>query len=86
MRKIVAIGGGENGRILEDGTYADYETEIMDREIIRLTGKEKPNFLFLAHSQSSSLESTAGQASACRGESAHRGRKPCDSRGDRCVT
>ncbi len=56
MRKIVAIGGGENGRILEDGTYADYETEIMDREIIRLTGKEKPNFLFLAHSQSSSLE------------------------------
>lgn len=56
MRKIVAIGGGENGRILDDGTAMPYETERMDREIIRLTGKEKPNFLFLAHSQSSSLE------------------------------
>lgn len=24
---IVAIGGGENGRILEDGSYSLYETE-----------------------------------------------------------
>ncbi len=48
-KKIVAIAGGENGRILEDGTYAPYETEIMDKEIIKITGKKTPNFLFLAH-------------------------------------
>lgn len=50
-RKIVAIGGGGNGRIREDGTQAPYETEPMDEEIIKLTGKDKPNFLLLAHSQ-----------------------------------
>lgn len=50
-RKIVAIGGGGNGRLREDGTYAPYETGPMDIERIKLTGKEKPNFLFLAHSQ-----------------------------------
>ena len=55
-KKIVAIGGGENGRIMEDGNYAPYETETIDKEIIRLTKKEKPNFLFLAHSQSASIE------------------------------
>lgn len=55
-RKIVAIGGGENGRPLEDGSFALYETKPMDKEIIRLTGKEKPNFLFIVHSQASSLE------------------------------
>ena len=52
-KKIIAIGGGENGRYLSNGNYAEYETEPMDREIIRLTQKEKPNYLFLAHSQSS---------------------------------
>ncbi|MBR6610077.1 MAG: Type 1 glutamine amidotransferase-like domain-containing protein [Oscillospiraceae bacterium] len=51
MGKIVAIGGGENGRMKKDGTRYPYETGPMDREIIRLTGKEKPNFLLLAHSQ-----------------------------------
>ena len=50
-RKIVAIGGGHNGRIKEDGTKAPYETGPMDLEIIRLTEKNNPNFLFLAHSQ-----------------------------------
>ena len=50
-RKIVAIGGGENGRPLADGTRKPYEIEKQDREIIRLTGKEKPNFLFIGHSQ-----------------------------------
>lgn len=49
-RKIVAIGGGENGRICSDGTKAPYETAPMDLEIIRLTNKEKPNFLFIGHS------------------------------------
>lgn len=56
IKKIVAIGGGENGRILENGESTLYETEPMDKEIIRLTRKEKPNFLFMAHSQSSSIE------------------------------
>ena len=35
-RKIVAIGGGENGRIKSDGTRLPYELEIQDKEIIRL--------------------------------------------------
>ena len=50
-RKIVAIGGGKNGRLKSDGTREPYETEIFDKEIIRLTGKQHPNFLFLGHSQ-----------------------------------
>ena len=50
-KKIVAIGGGENGRITSDGTRKPYETGPIDQEIINLTGKEKPHFLFLAHSQ-----------------------------------
>lgn len=40
MGKIVAIGGGENGR----GEHP-YETGPFDREIVRLTGKDDPNFL-----------------------------------------
>ena len=55
-KKIVAIGGGENGRLLENGEYAPYNTQAIDEEIIKLTGKTKPNFLFLAHSMASSLE------------------------------
>ncbi len=50
-RKIVAIGGGLNGRKKDDGTFDPYETGPMDNEIIRITGKEKPNFLFIAHAQ-----------------------------------
>lgn len=46
---IVAIGGGENGRLLENGKYASYDTEKIDKEIVNLTGKGKPNFLFLGH-------------------------------------
>lgn len=55
-KKIVAIGGGENGRIKADGTSAPYETGPMDQEIINLTEKERPNFLFIAHSQLQSLD------------------------------
>ena len=55
-KKIVAIGGGENGRVKSDGTQTPYETGPMDQEIIKLTGKEHPNFLFLAHSQLQSLD------------------------------
>lgn len=50
-RKIVAIGGGENGRLKSDGTRCPYELANQDREIIRLTGKEHPNFLLIAHAQ-----------------------------------
>lgn len=42
MGKIVAIGGGDVGR---HGTA--YETGAIDREIIRLTGKAHPEFLFI---------------------------------------
>lgn len=52
-KKIVAIGGDSNGRRHEDGTYSVYETGPMDKEIIRITGKPSPNFLFIAHSQAS---------------------------------
>lgn len=42
MGKIVAIGGGENGH-----HNTEYETELFDKEIIKLTGKDCPNFLFI---------------------------------------
>lgn len=42
MGKIVAIGGGENGH-----HKTKYETAEFDKEIIALTGKTKPNFLFV---------------------------------------
>lgn len=53
MKKIVAIGGGENGRMLEDGTFAPYNTKEIDEEIVKLTNKENPNFLFLDHAMES---------------------------------
>jgi dipeptidase E len=40
--KIVAIGGGEIGR-----PGYKIETEAIDKEIIRLTGKKHPKVLFL---------------------------------------
>lgn len=49
-RKIVAIGGGENGRV-KNGVKYPYETGPMDQEIIKLTSKEHPNVLIIAHSQ-----------------------------------
>ena len=50
-RKIVAIGGGDDGRLRPDGSRMPYELANQDTEIIRLTGKEHPNFLMIAHSQ-----------------------------------
>lgn len=48
MSKFVLIGGGENGR---EGT--NYETETIDKEIIKLSNKVKDiHFLFLAHGNS----------------------------------
>ncbi len=49
-KKIMAIGGGENERI-KDGVKLPYETGPMDQEIIKLTNKEHPNVLIIAHSQ-----------------------------------
>ena len=46
---IIAIGGGENGRILDDGTKTAYETEKIDEEIVNVTNKAKPRFLFICH-------------------------------------
>lgn len=51
MKKIVAIGGGENGRPKRDGTNYLYELENQDKEIVRLTKKNNSNFLLLAHAQ-----------------------------------
>ncbi len=56
LKKLVAIGGGENGRQLSDGTYTTYDTKAIDQEIIRLTGKDKPNFLFINHAMSFSID------------------------------
>ena len=42
MGKIVAIGGGENGH-----HNTKYETAPFDKEIIKLTGKTNPKFLFI---------------------------------------
>ncbi len=50
-KRIVAIGGGECGRITKSGIRMPYETKKIDEEIIKLTSKEKPNFLFIGHAQ-----------------------------------
>ena len=45
-KKIVAIGGGENGRISSCGEQKPYETFEIDKEIIKLTGKENHIFYY----------------------------------------
>ena len=47
MGKLVCIGGGENGRLLENGNYAPYETLEIDEEIVKLSDKENPELLFI---------------------------------------
>ena len=42
MVKLIAIGGGENGR---PGTK--YETRQIDEEIVRFSGKNHPKVLFI---------------------------------------
>ena len=42
MKKLMLIGGGETGR----GTTT-YETKEIDEEVVKMTGKENPNFLFI---------------------------------------
>ena len=51
MRKLVAIGGGEYGKYLPNGTRMPYELREIDQEIVRLTEKKAPKFLFLGHAQ-----------------------------------
>lgn len=50
-KKIVAIGGGECGRTAANGEKLPYETAGIDKEIIRLSGKQRPRVLLLAHAQ-----------------------------------
>lgn len=42
MGKLILIGGGENGYHKDR-----YETEAIDREIVALSGKKQPRFLFI---------------------------------------
>ena len=49
MGKIVAIGGGEIGR-----PGYPVETTVIDKEIIRLTGKTNPHLLFIPTASSDS--------------------------------
>lgn len=49
MGKIIAIGGGEIGR-----SGYPIETEKIDKEIIRLTGKKRPKLLFVPTASSDS--------------------------------
>ncbi len=53
VRKIVAVGGGGYGRIDSEGKRHTYELAGIDREIVRLSGKEKPHFLLLTHALAS---------------------------------
>lgn len=46
-KKIVAIGGGFIGEIGDNGIKHPYETEIFDREIIRLSNVSYPHVLFI---------------------------------------
>jgi len=47
MGKIIAIGGGEIGRPHESGGFYPVETTKIDKEIIKLTGKQNPKLLFI---------------------------------------
>ena len=52
QKKVVVIGGGEIGR---KGT--EYETKKIDKEIVSLTNKESPNFLFIGFANVNHIES-----------------------------
>ena len=49
MTKLIAIGSGDNGRLLPNKERAPYETKEIDEEIVKVSGKENPNFLFIGH-------------------------------------
>ena len=49
---MILIGGGENGRILENGEKAPYETEIIDdkyRIIFNDSNKDKKSYVIKAY-------------------------------------
>lgn len=54
LQKIVAIGGGEIGRSKEGGGFYPIETTIIDKELIKLSGKNNPKLLFLPTASSDS--------------------------------
>jgi dipeptidase E len=47
IQKIIAVGGGEIGRPKEGGGFYPIETIFIDKEIIKLSEKQKPKLLFL---------------------------------------
>ena len=47
MKKLVCIGGGEIPRY-KDGILLPYETKEIDQEIVKLSNKEHPKFLFIS--------------------------------------
>ena len=47
MKKLVCIGGGEIPRY-KNGILLPYETKEIDEEIVRLSNKKHPNFLFIS--------------------------------------
>ena len=49
--KIVAIGGGDYAGTAGKGERTPRGLPEIDKEIIKLSGKEKPHFLMLAHAQ-----------------------------------
>ena len=46
--KVLAIGGGENGR-----PGKPYEIKKLDEEIVKMSEKKNPNFLFISFTQKS---------------------------------
>lgn len=54
--KIVAISGGNNSNIRKNGEPQIYEHEIIDKEIISLSGKKNPNVLFISHASDKEFE------------------------------
>ncbi len=47
MKKLVCIGGGEIPRY-QNGVLLPYETKEIDEEIVRLSNKNNPKFLFIS--------------------------------------
>ena len=46
-KKLVCIGGGEIPRY-KNGVFLPYETKEIDEEIVKLSNKEHPKFLFIS--------------------------------------
>ena len=54
-KKLVCIGGGEIPRY-KNGILLPYETKEIDQEIVKLSNKENPRFLFISIASSHSEE------------------------------